>query len=334
MTMSNMKPNKRIIFVHGLASKPPEEDLHRLWSHCIVKSIKVDDSQLAQELDEAAEDVFQSGYWANHIPHHIEDDRPYVKKLQAQVKLTCSERTRKKDNFHVGLGDRFSAFFKSKGLDVVNVLSSALTIKDNVAKHYLREIELYSNDQYIADRVRKPLEDALRSAWQAGDDIAIVSHSMGTFITYDVLWRFSHRNTPEFQKWKRKQVQLLITMGSPLGDPMVQDLLFARHFQESGKRAFPTNVQRWMNFSALGDVVAHDSTLEDDFMKPMADLKLFKSAARQRYRDYTKLYNPFLVVPHSGNKKSEKRNPHKSYGYLVQPKLSQWLGRFLRGELR
>lgn len=332
--MSSIKPNKRIILVHGLASKPPEEDLHRLWSRCIVNSIKVDDAALAAELAAAGDDVFKSGYWANHIPHHIEDDRTYVKKLDAQVKLTCSERTRKKNKFHVGTGERIGAFFKSKGLDVVNVLSSALTIKDNVAQHYLREIELYSKDQYIADRVRKPLEDALRDAWQARADVAIISHSMGTFIAYDVLWRFSHRNTPEFHKWRRKQVQLLITMGSPLGDPMVQDLLFARHFQDDGKRAFPTNVQRWMNFSALGDVVAHDSTLEDDFMKPMTDLKLFKAATRQRYRDYTKLYNPFQVVPHAGNKNSEKRNPHKSYGYLVQPKLSQWLGRFLRGELR
>jgi hypothetical protein len=329
-----MKPNKRIILVHGLASKPPEEDLHRLWSDCIVNSIKVDDPALAKELRADADRVLRSGYWANEIPHHIEDDRSYVKKLETQVKLTCSERARKKDGFHVGLGDRFTAFFKSKGLDVINVLSSALTIKDNVAEHYLREIELYSHDQYIADRVRKPLEDALRDAWQAGDDVAILSHSMGTFITYDVLWRFSHRNTPEFRKWRRKQVQMLVTMGSPLGDPLVQDMLFARHFKDTGKRAYPTNVQRWLNFSALGDVVAHDSTLEDDFMKPMTDLNMLSASPRQRFRDYTKLYNPFVVVPHTGNKGSEKRNPHKSYGYLVQPKLSQWLGRFLRGELR
>ncbi|MCP4092637.1 MAG: hypothetical protein GY747_04230 [Planctomycetes bacterium] len=110
--------------------------------------------------------------------------------------------------------------------------------------------------------------------------------------------------------------------------------MFARHFKDSGKREYPRNLQRWFNFSALGDVVSHDSTLEDDFMQPMVKLNMLSASPRQRYRDYTKLYNPFKVVPHGGNKASEKRNPHKSYGYLVQPKLSQWLGRFLRGELR
>lgn len=332
--MPRLKPHKRILLVHGLASKPPERDWAELWRGCLLRSLRVDDPQLAKELSAEAEGRMPSAYWANHIPHHIEDDASYVRRLRTQVEQTCRERVRRKDAFHVGRAERVGAFFKSRGLDVVNVLSSALTIKDDVAQHYLREIELYANDQYIADRVRQPLEDALREAWQAGDDVAILSHSMGTFIAYDVLWRFSHRSSPEFRRWRRRQVQLLVTMGSPLGDGMVQDLLFARHFQGDGKRAFPTNLQRWMNFSALGDVVAHDSTLADDFMKPMAELGLLRSAPRQQYRDYVQLHNPFVAVSHGGNRQKEKRNPHKSYGYLVQPKLAQWLGRFLRGELR
>jgi hypothetical protein len=40
------------------------------------------------------------------------------------------------------------------------------------------------------------------------------------------------------------------------------------------------------------------------------------------------------VVSHGDNRGSEKRNPHKSYGYLVQPKLGTWLADFLLGRLR
>ncbi len=49
--------------------------------------------------------------------------------------------------------------------------------------------------------------------------------------------------------------------------------------------------------------------------------------------DYINLNNPFKVVTHSGNKDNEKRNPHKSYGYLFQSRLGAWLIDFLKGNL-
>jgi len=35
------------------------------------------------------------------------------------------------------------------------------------------------------------------------------------------------------------------------------------------------------------------------------------------------------VVTHAGNRKKEKRNPHKSYGYLAQPRLGSWIADYL-----
>ena len=52
---------------------------------------------------------------------------------------------------------------------------------------------------------------------------------------------------------------------------------------------------------------------------PLGRIRTYSSEA---LRDYVKLYNPYK------NTKG-KQNPHKSYGYLIQPKLSQniqWLG--------
>ena len=45
------------------------------------------------------------------------------------------------------------------------MLAGALTVKDDVMKTCLRETELYDEDRYIADRMRSPLESALRDAW-------------------------------------------------------------------------------------------------------------------------------------------------------------------------
>ncbi len=331
--MSMNLSKKRIIMIHGLASKPPKEDLHSLWKRCIVENIRVDEKQLAEHLDLQPE-VFVSAYWANATPHHIEDDSDYVKKTRAQVDKVITERKKVKHKFHVGIGEAVGAFFKDRGLDVVKLLGGALTVKDDVMKSFLRETELYDEDQYIADRMRRPLEDALRDAWKDKCDVALLTHSMGTFIAYDVLWRFSHRTVPGFNEFKKNRVQLFVTMGSPLGDAPVRGLLFARHHKTHEKRQYPTNIDFWHNYACLGDVVSHHHNFEEVFFEAMRGVRIFAREPKYRAIDYTSLHNPFEVVTHPGNKDREKRNPHKSYGYLVQPRLGTWVADFLRGKLK
>ncbi len=325
--------NKRIIMIHGLASKPSEGDLHSLWKKCIIENIRVDDTELAEKL-EMEENVFASAYWADATPHHIADDAEYVEKLEIQVDNVIKERKKITGRFHVGHKEAVGDFFKDRGMDLVNLLMNALTIKDNVMKMYLREIELYDKDQYIADEMRKPLEVALRKAWDDNCNVAILSHSMGTFISYDVLWRFSHRSVEGFIEYNDKRVQMFVTMGSPLGDQTVRDLLFARRHKDEGKRQYPTNIDFWHNYSCLSDVVSHQQYFESVFFKKMSDLKIIPSTPKHRAIDYAKLHNPFEVVTHDENEGREKRNPHKSYGYLVQPRLGTWLRDFLRGDLK
>jgi hypothetical protein len=324
---------KRVIMIHGLAAKPPERDWFDLWKHSVVENIRIDDAPVADALD-ADPSVFASAYWANAVPHHIEDDARYVKKLRVQVGKVIAERRKVKTKFHVPRPSRIGAFFKSRGLDVVNLLTGALTIKDNVMKGLLAETRLYDEDQYIADRMREKLEQALRDAWDAGCEVAILSHSMGTFIAYDVLWRFSHRRPREFSKYRNKRVRMFVTMGSPLGDGAVRDLLFARHHQAETKRHFPRNIDLWHNYACLGDVVAHQHNFEDEFFDKMRELNLLPDRPKYCAIDYANLHNPFEVVSHQGNRGKEKRNPHKSFGYLVQPRLGTWLRDFLREQLR
>ena len=324
---------KRIIMIHGLASKPPEADVHELWSKCLVENIRVKDKKLAKQLDNDPS-VFVSAYWANATPHHIEDDKAYVNKLRIQVDKVIDERRKVKDKFHVGRSEKVGAFFKDRGEDLVKLLAGALTVKDDVMKAFLRETELYDEDQYIADRMRSPLEKALRDAWMDNCDVALLSHSMGTFISYDVLWRFSHRNVPEFRKFRNKKIQMFVTMGSPLGDETIQNLLFGHFHKKDGKRQYPTNIERWHNYACLGDVVSHHHNFEKSFFENMRAVNAVAKTPKYRVIDYANLHNPFEVVTHSSNRKNEKRNPHKSYGYLVQPRLGTWTIDFLKGKLR
>lgn len=317
-----------IIFVHGLAAKPPADDLHRLWKKAFIENIRIDSKTLANEL-EAKPDIFKSAYWANAIPDHIEDTKDYVSGLNKCVNKVIGVRRREKNQMHIKSGGWIKANATKFGLSIVDTLGSALTIKDNVIEEYMREVRLYKNDQYIAEQIRQPLEDYLTEAWDKKHKVVIISHSMGTFISYDVLWKFSHRSEDKYTKYRNKVVDYFITMGSPLGDDSLRDFMLIERWkkapkqeaEEERKRLYPLNIKQWHNFSAYGDVVCHDSTLEDDFFKGMKENKVRNYTGKQ-LRDYVKLYNPYVTA-------DDKKNPHKSYGYLIQPKLSQKFKEFM-----
>jgi hypothetical protein len=324
--------NKRIIMIHGRASKPPAEVNHRLWRDTLIENIRVGHRGLARRLDTHPQ-VFVSAYWADVVPHHIPDDAAYCRKLARQVDKVIAERRAIRDRFHVGIGEQLGSFFQDRGLDLAKLLAGALDVKDEVMLRVLHETGLYERDQYIADGMRAPLEAALRDAWEDGCEPVVIAHSMGSFIAYDVLWRFSHRKAPGFGDYNRRRVKIFVTLGSPLGDASVRNLLFARHYRDHGKRQYPTNIDFWHNYACLGDVVAHQKNFHDIFFQPMRSLKLFPAGKPFRSIDYANLHNPFEVVSHAGNRGREKRNPHKSYGYLVQPRLGSWLADYLLDRL-
>ncbi len=143
---------KKIIMIHGLASKPPAADVHDLWKKCLIENIRVENKKLANELEQH-EELFGSAYWANATPHHITDDTGYVRKLRKQVDKVIEERRTEKQ-FHVGRPELIGDFFKDRGVDLVKLLAGALTVKDDVMKMFLRETELYDEDQYIADQIK------------------------------------------------------------------------------------------------------------------------------------------------------------------------------------
>jgi hypothetical protein len=324
--------DKRIIMIHGRASKPPADINHRLWRDTLIENIRVSHRGLARSLD-AHPQVFVSAYWADEVPQHIPDDAAYCRKLALQVDRVVAERRAIRDRFHVGLGEQLGSFFQDRGLDLAKLLAGALDVKDEVMLRLLHETGLYERDQYIADRMRAPLEAALRQAWDDGCRPVVIAHSMGSFIAYDVLWRFSHRKARGFGDYNRRRVKMFVTLGSPLGDASVRNLLFARHHRDHGKRQYPTNIDFWHNYACLGDVVAHQKNFHDIFFQPMRKLKLFPAGKPFRSIDYANLHNPFEVVSHAGNRGREKRNPHKSYGYLVQPRLGSWLADYLLDRL-
>ena len=70
------------------------------------------------------------------------------------------------------------------------------------------------------------------------DTRVVIAHSLGTVVTVMALER-----NPGFE------LPLLVTLGSPLGAPFVQD----RFDRVDGVASWPGGVHRWVNVAAVGD---------------------------------------------------------------------------------
>ena len=114
-----------------------------------------------------------------------------------------------------------------------------------VIKLFIHDVAAYF---YEADR-RADIDSRLEKELTAADrPLVLVSHSLGTVISYEVLHRLGHRI----------EVPLWITLGSPLGMREVQKHV-VRPLQ------VPPGVKRWANFADRRDPVALDPRLANDF---------------------------------------------------------------------
>jgi len=160
---------------------------------------------------------------------------------------------------------------------------------------HLRDLRRYvRNRDGIADDVRNMLKLPLRAALNSGRPILLIAHSMGSVIAYDSLWQMAYGDGD------RVCVDLLLTMGSPLGQRYIQRRLQG-HAEDDGRR-YPDNVQHWTNLTAVGDLTAIDPELANDF-GDMVGHGLAESIDDQNLHNYFRLEGEL--------------NVHSEYGYLA-----------------
>jgi hypothetical protein len=160
---------------------------------------------------------------------------------------------------------------------------------------HLRDMLRYTrNRNDIAEHIRQMLKTPLRAAVEARRPILLIAHSMGSVIAYDSLWQMAYNERDHVR------VDLLLTMGSPLGQRYIQRRL--QGFAEDGERRYPNNIQRWTNLAAVGDLTAIDPVLGDDFGE-MVELGLVDAVDDHELLNYFRL--------------DGELNVHSEYGYLA-----------------
>jgi pimeloyl-ACP methyl ester carboxylesterase len=125
------------------------------------------------------------------------------------------------------------------------------------AKNFVPEVAAYLAAPDAPARVRS--RDTVAEVIRRRRPAVLIAHSLGSVVAYEALWAY-----PELR------VELLITLGSPLGMPhVVFDRLLPPPLNGRGRR--PPGVARWVNIADKDDIVAIPARLSDRFAGVDAD---------------------------------------------------------------
>jgi hypothetical protein len=306
---------RSILLVHGRSFKPDKGDLTRLWLGALRHGIRRDLSPAKQaRFEEAKIEMVYYGHHSNEFLRRggtydeAEDVRDRKCTLARLKEVPAHDFTRKR---YRALPGRSS--FKEFLADVGSVVASPIHLSDSLISAAAPDIAHYwDEDTRYGSDVRYEMIKPLKRAMRRDGPVLVISHSLGTMISYDTFWKFSH--TAEYRyDFDTRPVHTWITLGSPLGDETVKRKLKGAHL--AGRRRYPTLVERWRNFAAEDDFISHDEDVKNDY-KEMLTKGLVKEITD------ADIYN--LAVRHGSS------NPHNATGYLIHPKviaaIGEWLG--------
>ena len=297
------RPLPLIIYIPGLLPKPEPEVHREALLRCLLTGVRRIDAEVAAAI-EANASTFEVVSWTYDFYRQHRDnaiDVPAINGVVEQLAASAADIAeasswkRRLTRWIYTLGDYMPFLiphFASERMEV-----------------HLRDLRRYVHDENeIAAHTRRLLKVPLQAATLAQRPILLIAHSMGSVIAYDSLWELSHQGR------ERAHIDLLLTMGSPLGQRYVQERL--KGATKTGYGRYPGNIRRWKNLAAVGDLTALDRALVNDFGQ-MLELGLLESLEDEAVNTYYRL--------------NGELNVHAEYGYLVNEKTAHTIVSWWRG---
>jgi hypothetical protein len=292
-----------IIYVPGLLPKPEPEKHREALLRCLLAGLRRVDAEVAHAVA-ANESAFELVSWTYDFYREYRDILIDTDAIAAVIEqcgaspADVAEATswrRKLARWIYRLGDMLPFLIPHVASERVEV--------------HLRDLLRYIGDANgSATHARRMLKIPLQRAAAGHRPVLLLAHSMGSVIAYDSLWELSH------DARDRAQVDLLLTMGSPLGQRYMQKRL--KGASKSGYGRYPANIRRWKNLAAAGDLTALDRDLGNDFAE-MLELGLLESFEDEAIFNYYRL--------------NGELNVHAEYGYLVNEKTARTIASWWRG---
>jgi hypothetical protein len=300
-----------IIGIHGLGNKPDRYLLEHWWKISMEEGLRT--ARLKRLLPH-----FELAYWADIV--YDKPQNQFEKDENDPYFLTEPYIKGRKD-FHVKTSEKRKKIVDFLGRQMNHILLNEdyslnySFITDAILNKYFRDLELYYSEapaggmngkNTVNHVVRERLACLLEKHRE--DEIMLIGHSMGSIIAYDVLTSMK----PDIR------VNTLITIGSPLGLPVVLSKIAAGRKisgHESVLIKTPEVVTgRWINFSDILDKVAFNYKLSEYFAENNIGIKPV---------DY-------LVV--NNYEQEGEPNAHKVFGYLRTREFAKILNDFILSE--
>ena len=288
--MSNA-PRPLILYVPGLLPKPEASEHRAALLRCLLAGVLRVDARVAAEIA-ADPEVFEIVAWTYDFYGEHRDIALDAASIDAVIGQT--EASQRDKDEATSILRRLSRWLFTLGDLMPFLIPHIATERMDL---HLRDLRRYTrNRNNIAEHTRELLKVSLREARSGDRPVLLIAHSMGSVIAFDALWQMSRANR------EAVKIDLLLTMGSPLGQRYLQKRIKGR--DAIGAVRFPDNIQRWINLASFGDLTAIDPKLQNDFGE-MAELGLVE------YIDDRQLFNWFRL--------NGELNTHAEYGYLVNP---------------
>lgn len=306
--LRSKKPEHLIIFVHGLSNKPPKELLRQWYIDSVWEGLKM------AEYEVKAFDL-EVVYWADLMypkpldpkikdkKHPLYIDEPYVPFDGKYQRTTHNKRNTILDKVERWLESLFLKKQPWINLDYVFDIVTRRIVKD-LYIYYRQKIKGENDVEEVAREViRRRLVRKLKR--NKHKKIMLISHSMGSIIAYDVLTHV----LPHIE------VDLFVTIGSPLGLPMIKREIFKElnlEFDANDRLPTPENITGgWYNLSDHRDAISADSSLSDD------------------YQPNSKGIGPQDIEIINTYQMDGVANVHKSFGYLRAPQMIGIIYKFI-----
>ena len=301
--------DKTILLIHGRHFKPPKHLLGRLWFDALRFGIARDHADKLGAFNGARKEFIYYGSISNALlgSPNFDDSAGRRTTLRQLKQYGTNDFTQ--NNYDKLPG---KAAWKETLADTFAGVLGALRLSEPIIERVAPDMrEYWRPDSRYGTEVRYPLITPLKRAMRRGDQVLVISHSLGTMIAYDTFWKFSRYGEyrPDYAKGK---IDLWITLGAPLADETVKRNL--KGAAASGYWKYPSNIVRWVNVAAEDDYVSHDGQVANDYAE-MKELGLVDSIADRR------IYN--LAIRDGAS------NPHHGVGYLIHPYVAgvvaEWL---------
>lgn len=282
---------KHIIFVPGRNPEPRTAQQSELLWKTLVEGVRRADSRVADELM-GYKKQFHLVNWNYHYYHKYREVGHEIRWVEAL--LNTRGPTIQDIKEATSLNIRMCRFI----LNLVDHAPVLIRFLPEDVRKANEEIQRYfDNQDNVAFNIRKFIKHVIRPLLEKKEEVLLIGHSLGSFITYDALWELTHQE--RFQG----KVDFL-TIGSPLGSIYMQQHLLGMN--RHGSKSYPGMIRHWINISSEGDLTCVNNRFQKSFRE------MWKLGLVESIEDYTQgIFNFFRT--------NEGLNTHRCYGYLVNP---------------